>query len=139
MAPGRRGEAAMLIALLVPVSLAILLFAVVLIRAAVEKRATPQPEAILLGAIVSFFDTLGIGSFAPTAAWFKFRRLVPDKLIPPTMVAGLTPPAMAESIGFFILLGVKVDPLLLFGCAVATMLGGFAGAPLVAKAKVWIV
>src|SRR4051795_5085866 len=139
MAPGRRGEAAMLIALLVPLSLAILLFAVVLIRAAVEKRATPQPEAILLGAIVSFFDTLGIGSLAPTAAWFKFRRVVPDKLIPQTMLVGLTPPAMTESIIFLILLGVKVDPVLLFGCAVSTLMGGLVGAPLVARARVWIV
>jgi uncharacterized membrane protein YfcA len=129
----------MLIALLVPLGLAILLFTFVLIRAAIAARATPRPEAILLGAIVSFFDTLGIGSFAPTAAWFKFRRLVPDKLIPQTMLVGLTPPAMTESIIFLILLGVKVDPVLLFGCAVSTLMGGLVGAPLVARARVWIV
>src|SRR5881397_2217120 len=98
----------MLIALLVPLGLAILLFAFVLTRAALAERAVPRAEAVLLGAIVSFFDTLGIGSFAPTAAWFKFRRLVPDKLIPQTMLVGLTPPAMTESIIFLILLGVKV-------------------------------
>ena len=51
----------------------------------------------MLGAVVNFFDTLGIGSFAPTTAWLKFRRLVPDRLIPPTMLVGLTPPAIAES------------------------------------------
>ena len=129
----------MLIALLVPLGLAILLFAFVLIRAAITERAVPRSEAVLLGAIVSFFDTLGIGSFAPTAAWFKFRRLVPDKLIPPTMLVGLTPPAMTESIIFLILLGVKVDPVLLFGCAVSTLMGGLVGAPLVARARVWIV
>ncbi|HKC02559.1 MAG TPA: sulfite exporter TauE/SafE family protein, partial [Sphingomicrobium sp.] len=61
------------------------------------------------------------------------------RLIPPTMVAGLTPPVMVESIIFLILLGVFVDPVLLFGCAIATMLGGLAGAPLVARARVWIV
>jgi uncharacterized membrane protein YfcA len=93
----------------------------------------------LLGAVVSFFDTLGIGSFAPTTAWLKFRRLVPDRLIPPTMLVGLTPPAMAESVIFLILLGVKVDPVLLFGCALAVLLGGLVGAPLVARARVWIV
>src|SRR5947209_569465 len=129
----------MLIALLVPLGLAILLFAFVLIRAAIAERAVPRSEAVLLGAVVSFFDTLGIGSFAPTAAWFKFRRLVPDKLIPPTMLVGLTPPAMTESIIFLILLGVKVDPVLLFGCAVSTLMGGLVGAPLVARARVWIV
>src|SRR3954471_2414451 len=129
----------MLIALLVPLGLAILLFAFVLIRAAIAERATPGPEAILLGAVVSFFDTLGIGSFAPTAAWMKVRKLVPDRLIPPTMLVGLTPPAMTESVIFLILLGVKVDPVLLFGCAIAVLLGGLLGAPMVARARVWIV
>src|SRR5205814_226225 len=96
-------------------------------------------ESMALGAVVNFFDTLGIGSFAPTTAWFRFRKMVPDRLIPPTMLAGLTPPAMAESIIFLILLGVAVDPMLLFGCAIATLLGGLVGAALVARGKVWIV
>jgi hypothetical protein len=107
----------MLIALLVPLGLAILLFAAILIRSAIAKRALPSPEAMVVGAIVNFFDTLGIGSFAPTTAWLKFRGIVPDRLIPPTMLVGLTPPSMAESIIFLILLG----------------------APLVARARVWVV
>lgn len=129
----------MLVALLVPLGLAILLFGFFLARAAIAARAAPTLEAILLGAVVSFFDTLGIGSFAPTTAWLKFRRLVPDRLIPPTMLVGLTPPAMTESVIFLILLGVKVDPVLLFGCAMAVLLGGLVGAPLVAQCRVWIV
>jgi uncharacterized membrane protein YfcA len=129
----------MLIALLVPLGLAILFFAFFLARAAIAGRAAPRPEAIVLGAVVSFFDTLGIGSFAPTTAWMKFRSLVPDRLIPPTMLVGLTPPAMTESVIFLILLGVRVDPVLLFGCAIAVLLGGLVGAPLVAQARVWIV
>ena len=129
----------MLIALLVPLILAILLFTFVLARAAIEKHAKPNLEAMVLGAVVSFFDTLGIGSFAPTTAWMKFRRMVPDRLLPPTMLVGLTPPAMAESVIFLILLGVRVDPVLLFGCALAVLLGGLVGAPLVARARVWIV
>ena len=127
----------MLIAILVPLVLAMLLFTFVLARAAVKARATPTVEAMLLGAVVSFFDTLGIGSFAPTTAWMKFRRLVPDRLIPPTMLVGLTPPAMAESVIFLKL--IKVDPVLLFGCAMAVLLGGLVGAPLVARSRVWIV
>ncbi|MFL6763570.1 MAG: TSUP family transporter [Sphingomicrobium sp.] len=129
----------MLIALLVPLCLAIALFTFFLARAAIAARASPKPEAILLGAIVSFFDTLGIGSFAPTTAWLKFRNMVPDRLIPPTMLVGLSPPAMAESVIFLILLGVKVDPVLLIGCAIAVLLGGLVGAPLVAQCRVWIV
>ncbi|WP_309661011.1 sulfite exporter TauE/SafE family protein [Sphingomonas sp.] len=129
----------MLIALLVSLGLAIWFYAVVLARAAIARRIRPNIEALYVGAIVNFFDALGIGSFATTTVWLKFRRMVPDRLIPPTMLVGLTPPALAESIIFLILLGVLVDPVLLFGCAIATMLGGLVGAPLVARARVWIV
>jgi uncharacterized membrane protein YfcA len=129
----------MLIALLVPLGLAILFFAIILVRSAIARRAKPSGEAMALGSVVAFFDTLGIGSFAPTAAWFKFRKMVPDRLIPPTMIVGLTPPVMVETIIFLSKLGVKVDPVLLFGSAVAVLLGGLLGAPLVARARVWIV
>ena len=129
----------MLIALLVPLSLAILVFGFILVRAAIAKRAAPSVEAMVVGAIVNFFDTLGIGSFAPTTAWLKFRRLVPDRLIPPTMLVGLTPPSMAESIIFLVLLGVLVDPVLLVGCVIALLMGGLLGAPLVARSRVWVV
>lgn len=129
----------LLIALLVPIGLAVLAFMVILFRAAIARRAYPTFETVILGAIVSFFDTLGIGNFAPTTAWLKFRKLVPDRLIPPTMIVGLGPTAMAESVIFLILLGVKVDPVLLVGCALSVMLGGVLGAPLVARARVWVV
>jgi uncharacterized membrane protein YfcA len=129
----------MLIALLVPLALAILSFTVILTRSAIAKRAKPNLEAMALGSVVAFFDTLGIGSFAPTTAWFKFRKMVPDRLIPPTMLVGLTPPVIVETVIFLLKLGVKVDPVLLFGSAVAVLLGGLLGAPLVARARVWIV
>ena len=129
----------MLIALLIPLAMAILVYAFVLARAAIARRARPTGEALLLGAVVNFFDTFGISSFAQTTAWMKFRKMVPDRLIPPTMIAGLTPPAMAESIVFLILLGVRVDPVLLFGAAMATFVGGVIGAPLVVRAHAWIV
>lgn len=129
----------MLTVLLALLGLAITAYLYSLIRAAIAQRVGPNAEALGLGAVVNFFDTLGIGSFAPTAAWFKFRSMVPDRLIPPTMIVGLTPPVMVESIIFLILLGVFVDPILLFGCAIATMIGGVVGAPLVARARVWVV
>jgi hypothetical protein len=129
----------MLIAILVPLALAILLLTVILVRAAIAQKAVPGIEATLLGVVVNFLDTLGIGSFATTTAWFKFRKMVPDRLIPPTLLVGLTPPAMLESVIFLILLGVMVDPVLLFGCAIAVLMGGLVGAPLVVRARVWIV
>ncbi|HEU0311351.1 MAG TPA: TSUP family transporter [Sphingomicrobium sp.] len=129
----------MLIALLIPLALAITLYAAVLIRAVLANRAVPSGEAVVLGAITNFFDTLGIGSFAPTMAWFKFRNLVADRLIPCTMLVGHTPPAMVQGFIFLILLGVMVDPVLLVGCIVALLMGGLMGAPLVGKVRLWVV
>lgn len=129
----------MLTVILVIIGVAILYYAIILARAAIAAKAVPGIEALLVGAVVNFFDALGIGSFATTTAWMKFRRMVPDRLIPPTMLAGLTPPVLAQSVIFLALLGVLVDPVLLFGCAVATLAGGLVGAPLVARARVWVV
>ena len=63
----------MLVALLIPVGLAVIVYALMLLRAAAAARAVPTLEGVILGAITKFFDTLGIGSFAPTMAWFKVR------------------------------------------------------------------
>lgn len=129
----------MLIALLVPLALVSLAFTVVLVRAAIAKRAAPRVEAVVLGAVTDFFDTLGIGSFAPTMAWFKFRNLVPDRLIPSTMLVGHSLPSILQGFIFLVLLGLLVDPVLIVGCALALMFGGLLGAPLVARAKLWLI
>jgi len=129
----------MLIALLVPIVLVTLIYVAILTRAAIRRAAAPNLEAAVLGAVTNFFDTLGIGSFAPTMAWLKFRRLVADRLIPCTMLVGHTPPSMAQAIIFLILLGVAVDPVLLAGCAVALLVGALVGAPIAARARVWVV
>jgi uncharacterized membrane protein YfcA len=129
----------MLVALIVPIALATLLFVAVLGKAAIDKHATPTLETIGLGAVVSFFDTLGIGCFAPTTAWLKFRHLVPDRLIPPTILVGLTIAAVVESIIFLYRLGVRVDPVLLIGCVLACLMGGLLGASMVHRTRVWIV
>lgn len=129
----------MLLALTVPLAIIALAYAVVLVRAAVARRAVPRAEAVALGAVTNFFDTLGIGSFAPTMAWFKFRRLVDDRQIPSTMIAGHTLPAVAQALIFLVILGVSVDPLLLGGCIVAAAAGAVVGAPLAARTRVWVV
>jgi len=129
----------MLTALLIPLALAVVLYALMLVRAAVARRAVPRLEAIALGAITNFFDTLGVGSFAPTMAWLKFRRLVPDRLIPCTMLVGHTLPSVAQAIIFLVLLGVLVEPVLLIGCVLALLMGGLLGVSLVIRAKVWVV
>ncbi|PKB13942.1 hypothetical protein B0I00_2570 [Novosphingobium kunmingense] len=78
----------MLVALLVPLVIGAALFLFMLVRAAIRQRAAPLPEAVAVGGVTNFFDTLGIGSFAPTLAWLNFRKLVPDRIIPQTMPVG---------------------------------------------------
>ena len=93
----------------------------------------PRPEALGVGAITNFFDTLGIGSFAPTLAWLRLRRLTGDRAIPPTMYIGRGLPSIAQSIIFLILLGAQVDPTLLAGCVLALLAGAIAGVHLVGR------
>ena len=39
-----------------------------------EDAPAPTPLGLAVGFVTNFFDTLGIGSFAPTTAIFKLRR-----------------------------------------------------------------
>ena len=99
----------------------------------------PSGEAMFLGAVANFLDTLGIGSFAPSIVWLRFRRLVPDQLVPLTMLAGYTLPAIVQALIFLVLLGVHVDPALLLLCIAAMVVGGVVGVPMAARAPVRMV
>ncbi len=117
-----------------------LAFTVVLIQTAIKRNQLGvNLEATVLGAVTNFFDTLGIGSFAPTTAWIKFRRLVPDSFIPATLNVGHALPTVVQSAIFLVLLGVHVDPVLLVSCIVAAVLGAIIGAPIVIRAPVRVV
>ena len=94
-------------------------------------------ESIGLGAITNFFDTLGIGSFAPTTAWLKLRSLVPDRFIPATLNAGHCIPTIVQALVFIRL--VQVDPWLLLACIIAAMAGSFVGTALVLRVQVRVV
>jgi uncharacterized membrane protein YfcA len=93
-----------------------------------------KPEAIVLGFVTNFFDTLGIGSFAPTTAWLKLRGLVPDSYIPAVLNVGHAIPTVVEALIFIKL--VKVDPWLLGACIAAAAAGAVVGAPIVVRLPV---
>ncbi|MDP9011860.1 MAG: GNAT family N-acetyltransferase [Pseudomonadota bacterium] len=103
------------------------------IKAARGSRDIRRPTAIelLIGAVVAFFDTLGIGSFAPTTAIFKLRRIVPDEQIPGTLNVGLTPAALLESVIF--VTAIVVDPALLIAVVGSAAAGAWLGAGIVAR------
>jgi uncharacterized membrane protein YfcA len=115
-------------------------FTIVLLGTASKRGETrPNAEAIGLGAVTNFFDTLGIGSFATTTAWIKFRRMVPDSFIPATLNAGHALPTVVQSAIYLVILGVRVDPVLLASCIAAAVLGSLIGVPLVVRASVQLV
>jgi len=85
---------------------------------------------LAIGFITNFFDTLGIGSFAPTTSIFKFWKLVPDERIPGTLNVGHTPPTILEAVLFIAIVQVDMVTLvLLIGSAVV---GAWFGAGIVA-------
>lgn len=112
-------------------------FITFLVRAAIKAdQLNLKLEPLLVSPFINFFDTLGIGSFAPTMAWMRFRKLVPDQRIPMTMLTGYTPSTFVQSIIFLILLGVGVDPYLLLGSVVGVAAGAYFGVPLAVGSSV---
>jgi uncharacterized membrane protein YfcA len=110
-------------------------YLIMLVRIAQERGGLGiNWEAVGLGAVTDFFDTLGIGSYAPSTAWIKFRRLVPDSFLPGVLTTGHALPTIAQALIFITL--VEVDPFLLFGCIVAAVAGGLLGAPVVQRMAV---
>jgi uncharacterized membrane protein YfcA len=103
---------------------------------AVDSRP-PSAFQIALGFVTNFFDTFGIGSFAPTTSVFKFTEMVPDRLIPGTLNAGDTLPTIAQAFIFIAI--IAVDPATMVSLIAAAVAGAWLGAGLVsgwAKRKV---
>jgi uncharacterized membrane protein YfcA len=122
------------IALLAALGLGTAVFMLALFLAWRRRPAPPSAEGFAFSAVANFFDTLGIGSFAPTTAYLKFRRLIPDELIPATMMVGYGLPATLQA--FVFIGGVKIDPLLLILGIVAAIAGGLAGVTVAAALPV---
>lgn len=93
--------------------------------------ALPNWIEVAIGFVTNFFDTLGIGSFAPTTSLFKFFKLVPDEKIPGTLNVGHTPPTIVEALAFIAIVGV--DPVTLVTLIAAAVLGAWLGAGVVAQ------
>src|SRR6185295_11382243 len=91
--------------------------------------AAPAPLHLLIGFVTNFFDTLGIGSFATTTAAFRLFRLVPDELIPGTIIVGDALPVLAQAVLF--ISGVDVDPWQMTALIVVCVAGGWIGAGIV--------
>ena len=91
----------------------------------------PGLEDCAVGFVTNFFDTLGIGNFAPTTAFFKLRRRVADENIPGTLNAGHALPVVVEALIF--IAAVSVDLFTLITMIGAAVIGAWLGVGVVAR------
>ncbi|MBM4266043.1 MAG: sulfite exporter TauE/SafE family protein [Deltaproteobacteria bacterium] len=96
-----------------------------------NEPGTPSGEGLLLGFVTNFFDTLGIGSFAPTTSYLKLRGGVADERIPGTLNVGHTLPSIAQALIFIVV--VEVEPVTLVAMIAAAVLGAWLGAATVSR------
>ncbi len=85
----------------------------------------------IIGFVANFFDTWGIGSYAPSSSAFKFTGSVDDMLVPGTLNVGDTVPVCVEAILFFE--AFNIDPLTCVLMCVAATVGAFVSASIVTK------
>jgi uncharacterized membrane protein YfcA len=110
-------------------------YIVVFTRAAIAARragsgdAVPTPGGVAVGAVTNFFDTLGIGSFAPTTSMYRAWKMVRDELIPGTLNVGHTLPTMVQAFLFTKL--VPVEATTLISMIAAAVVGAWLGAGVV--------
>lgn len=98
-------------------------------------RSTDDPPAAgfhaVVGFVMCFFDTLGIGNFATTTSMFKLRHSVRDEWIPGTLNVAYTLPTVAQA--FIYISIVRVDFLTLVTMISASVAGAWLGAGVVAR------
>jgi len=96
-----------------------------------RMRGRPGPTDVLIGMATDFLDALGIGSFAPTTALFKFRRAPADELIPGTLNVGHNTAAFLETVLY--VTAVTVQPALLACMVASAAAGAWLGAGIVSR------
>ncbi|WMW82143.1 sulfite exporter TauE/SafE family protein [Undibacterium cyanobacteriorum] len=122
-------------ALLLLFSLMALMFIGLWVRSLLRMRREnlawnwPRPIELAVGAVTDFFDTLGIGAFAPSTAIFRLAKIVPDELIPGTLNVGHTLPTIAQALIFIQI--VDVAPSTLLPMISAAGIGAWLGTKLV--------
>ena len=120
--------------LLLALVVVIVCFLVVWVRAArraAEPGGVPSPRETGIGFVTNFFDTLGIGSFAPTTSVFRLWGIVPDERIPGTLNVGHTLPTLAQALIYIVI--VEVEFLTLVSLIAMSVLGAWLGAGVVCR------
>ncbi len=125
----------MKLVLLALLSISALIFAVAYLRDIAKHRRffsrVPWLPLTGIGFLTNFFDTLGIGSFAPTTSFYKLTKMVDDRVIPGTLNVGHCLPVVAQALIFITV--VEVAPLTLVSMMLAATLGAVLGAGAVCR------
>jgi uncharacterized membrane protein YfcA len=100
-------------------------------EAAAMRAGLPSLAQTSIGFVTNFFDTLGIGSYATTTSIYKLFRLVPDRLIPGTLLVGHMWPTVAQAVIYIHIVQVEMTSLVLL--IAASVLGSWLGAGVVAR------
>lgn len=89
----------------------------------------PDGFHYLVGFVTNFFDTLGIGSFAPTTALYRWRGAVVDEKLPGTLNIGHCLPTVVQALIYVTI--VEVDQTTLALLIAGAVLGAWLGAGIV--------
>ena len=87
---------------------------------------TSYSKTGLIGLVTVFFDTLGIGSFAPTTSLFKATNQVENELIPGTLNVATSIPVFIMA--FIFISSIKVEAITLFSMIFSAMIGSIFAA-----------
>lgn len=97
------------------------------------EKETSLGLNMVFGLVTDFFDTLGIGNFAPTTALFRGFKQVKDRLLPGTLNVSHTIPVGLEA--FLFLTVIKVEFVTLAVMIVSAVMGAILGVGQVVKFK----
>lgn len=129
----------MVLAIQIGIVLMVLVFACFFIGDLRKHKETIKGKNRILGLtavanITLFFDTLGIGCYAPMTACFKFSKLVQDRYIPGTLNTACVVSMAVESLIYITV--IQVEAVTLVTLIIASSIGAFFGAGIVAKLPV---
>lgn len=117
----------------------IIVLTIYIYRDAIRNREKDEPASHfvaygIMGAVLNFLDTLGIGSNATQMVFFRLTRLSPDEDLPGNGNVIFSIPVAFE---FLLFLGlIEVEPVTLFSMIAASMVGSYVGAKIMTKLPV---
>lgn len=102
-----------------------------------DMSKVPMGEKVaygVMGFVLNILDTLGVGSNATQAAFFKFTKLSPDEELPGNGNVIFAVPVIAEALIF--MGAIEVDIVTLATMLVSSMLGAILGARIIGRMPV---